>query len=166
VISRWRGGYHIQHCAFHFQIQIQRQGYYNISMHTELSCVFDAVMRVRRRRRRRRRSDCQSSRRGKPRTQREETISTDWAKRLITWTSPSASVLASLIPFSPAIFSAKIVSLMLLSLSFWAQHFFNNNSKYRIFPSFVVQRTLCLIIVKKWRGPLNTFRAIITLLLS
>lgn len=31
---------------------------------------------------------------------------------------------------------------------------------------FVLQRTLSLIIVKKWRGPFNTFRAIITSLLS
>ena len=173
VISRWRGGYHTHHCGFRFQIQvqiqiqiqIQTQGYCNISiMHTQLNCVFDAVMRLRRRRRRRRRrSDCQSSRRGKRRTQREETISTDLAKRLTTWTSPSASVPASSIPFSPAIFSAKIVSLILLSLTFYAQFF-----STIIFSPFLslVQRTLCSIIVKKWRGPFNTFRAIITSLLS
>lgn len=136
VISRWRGGYHIHLCGFQFQIQIQiqTQGCYNTSMHTELNCVFDAAKWVRRRKRRRKRSDYRSSRRGRRRTHREETICTDLAKRLITWTSPSASVPASSIPFSSAIFSAKIVSLMLLLLfSFYAQRFFSNNSKHCIF---------------------------------
>lgn len=94
---------------------------------TEGNCVFDAVIivmkRRRRRRRRRRKSGCLSSRRGKPKTLREETISTDLGKRLITWTSPSASVLASSILFSPAIFSAKIVILMPFLYSH-APHFF------------------------------------------